>query len=282
MYLYRFHLMMFALFVALTPTILAQPVSAFYPLRVGNSWTYSSLAGMYTETVLDTQTDTQGNTWYLLSSFRHADSVYLRLDSEANLWLKKNNIETLWLKFATDMNDKWQASFPGGDSHTVTLQSKTDSLTVPHGMFTNVYRFHFEWMGADNDLAEYYVQYIGPIRRILYGFGVLTDDLVSFNGTSSISGLPQTSAGAFQLGAAYPNPASDVAFLPVEVREKPLSSQIVLYDMLGRVVYGPFDVSLNPGYNALTLPLAGVPMGLYTVTVSSGTALQSQLISVMP
>jgi hypothetical protein len=264
-----------------TPDFLpAQSAAAYYPLAVGNSWTFAAWSTQYTERIIDTRTDNDGYIWYLFDSFRHADSVLVRMDDQNNLLLKKGQTETLWLKFGANVSDTWSATFPGSETWTVTLESKTDTLTVPYGSFSNVYRFYFHWKGLDNDLEVYFARDVGPVRRVLYGIGVMTDNLTNFNGVTPVDELPAAGNAACTLGSPYPNPATGEVTVPLRVDAHAIEGLYAVYDFLGRAVLEPQKFSLPNGGHNLRFRLGGLPEGIYMLTVISDHHPQSRMISV--
>jgi hypothetical protein len=118
-------------------------------------------------------------------------------------------IEHTWVDFGAEIGEQW-ALAPGEGRWTVELQSKTDTVTVPAGTFTECYRFFFDWGCCDNSWVEWYAPGIGPVKRLHLGFALIEYPLIR----GFIHGIP-VSVGEtphnkksmeFNLYQNYPNP----------------------------------------------------------------------------
>lgn len=87
-------------------------------------------------------------------------------------------------------------------------------------------------------------------------------------------GLPAN----YSLGGAYPNPAREIARLPISV-PAPTRVSVDLFDTLGRQV-GATGHQMVLGIAELTIPLTGLPPGSYFARVQLGTFSQTRSIVV--
>jgi hypothetical protein len=245
-------------------------LALYFPLHVGNWWTFSK---SMTETIFDT-VRISDNLYFQFDQYRHFRNALLRMTSDNKLVLRDNTTEQVWLDFSANIGDNWKVTAPGGGSEwTVHLQSKTDTVTVPAGTFTNCYRFWFQFNGADNDWVEWYAPGVGPVKRILYGFAVIEYPLTSafVNGfylPTKIDETPESSKpDQFYLYPNYPNPFNGTTIISFDL---PHSSFVVLeiYNIMGKKVRtlladqklaGHFEVQWN-GTNELNQTVAS---GIY-------------------
>jgi hypothetical protein len=153
-----------------------QQATNYFPLQPGNRWTFSDVQS---ESIIDTMRIAD-HLYYVFDNFRHYPDVSLRMTDDNKLLLRDNAGEQIWLDFSAAVGDTWIVTEPGGDlKWKVHLQSKTDTVTVHAGTFTNCYRFWFDFGCCDNDWVEWYAPNVGPVKRILYGFAVIEYPLSS-------------------------------------------------------------------------------------------------------
>ncbi len=211
-------------------------LSNYFPLQVGNWWTFSR---SFTEKIIDT-VRINDSLYFQFDQFRHFPNALLRMTWDNKLIVRDNNAEQVWVDFSANIGDSWKVTTPFAD-WTVHLESKSDTVTVPAGTFTDCYRFWFQFHGADNDWVEWYAPGVGPVRRILYGFAVIDYPLTSayVNGfylPTKIDETPESNKlDQFYLFPNYPNPFNAMTVLPFDL---PHSSQVSLeiYNIMGKKV----------------------------------------------
>jgi hypothetical protein len=223
------------------------PLRTYFPMDIGNRWTFGTATPIsatyhdpFSETIIDTTT-LAGRHFYRFDQFRGLDHPLLRLTEDDKLTWRldiMSSIENVWVDFAAEVGERWEVR-TGLESWTVELQSKTDTVYVPAGTFTNCYRFHFFFHGADDDWDEWYAPGIGPVKRILYGIGIIEYPLVSadVHGTqvSAEKNSPNGMPGNYALYQNYPNPFNPSTTISYEL---PLSSHVTLeiYNLMGQKV----------------------------------------------
>ncbi len=218
----------------------SQPPSltAYFPLQLGNWWTFSQ---SNTEKIIGT-IQINDSLYFKFDQFRHSQNILLRMTSDNKILLRDNITEQVWLDFSANIGDNWKITAPGGGSEwTVHLQSKTDTVTVPAGTFTNCYRFWFQFNDADNDWVEWYAPGFGPVKRILYGFAMIDYPLTSafVNGFYLPTKIEEPPASSkpdqFYLYPNYPNPFNAMTVIPFDL---PHSSHVTLeiYNLMGKKV----------------------------------------------
>jgi hypothetical protein len=212
---------------------------------------------------------------YLFDTFHGLDGPELSFTPDNKLFLHKNNVDRLWLMFDPGALRQWRASMPGTDTSSywmATLESTTDSLTVPAGHFENVCRFHFSWIGADNDWIEWYAPFVGPVKRTLLGFGVIDYELVSFTVDSTTTGKEDpvpSSPVTVELGPLYPNPATLAVQAELRIHAPMNAVSMTITDVLGRVLMRQEESIVAPGRYVRSFPVRQLPAGTYTLMLRS-------------
>gem|GEM_PF-3264667 len=211
-------------------------LDSYFPLQVGNWWTFSKFL---TETIVDT-IRVNDSLYFQFDQFRHSKNILLRMTSDNKLLLNDKSTEQVWLDFAANIGDSWKVKTPLAE-WTVHLESKSDTVIVPAGVFTHCYRFWFQFHGADNDWVEWYAPGVGPVKRILSGFAVIEYPLTSafVNGfylpTKIDESQEFSKPDQFYLHPNYPNPFNATTTISFDL---PHSSFVVLeiYNLMGKKV----------------------------------------------
>ncbi len=213
-------------------------LALYFPLAVGNCWRFSG--GMVSQ-VKDTLR-LQGQLYYLFDALPQIGQAAAVCFRDNKLMLASGETTQVWLDFSAPTGHKWTVYVPGSDrGWTVTLESTSDTVTVPAGTFTNCYRFFFDFGCCDNSWAEWYAPGVGPVKRTLYGFAVLTSLLESaqVNGVDLPLPVPPPwrteHPSEFLLLPPQPNPFCQATFVSYVL---PGAEQVtlVIYDLLGRRV----------------------------------------------
>jgi hypothetical protein len=136
----------------------------YYPLHVGNSWTF----GSHTETIMDTQR-IDGLLYFLFH-----DGDLKRLTYDNRLVVREDSTDRVWVDFSANVGDRWRAF----DFFDVVLSSKDAVVEVPAGTFTNCYTFVFN-CGSDCGMTEWYAPGVGLVQYWVYGFIINPYELTS-------------------------------------------------------------------------------------------------------
>jgi len=211
----------------------------YFPMQVNNRWTFSDVIS---EHIQDSVRVTD-SLYFRFDQFRNSPkNILLRMTSDNKLLMRSDTTEQVWLDFSANIGDSWKVTAPGGGSEwTVHLQSKTDTVTVPAGTFTNCFRFWFQFNGADNDWVEWYAPGVGPVKRILYGIALIEYPLTSafVNGyhlPTKIEEPPESrKPGQFYLYPNYPNPFNAITVIPFDLPH-PSFVTLDIYNIMGKKV----------------------------------------------
>jgi hypothetical protein len=211
-------------------------LACYFPLAVGNWWRFTG--GQRSE-VRDTLR-LGGQLFFQVDGLAQVGRAFVRFGEDNKLVLATTGIAMCWLDFAADSDQPWVVSVPGSAARwTVSLESTSDTVTVPAGTFTHCYRFLFRFSGSDNDWVEWYAPGVGPVKRTLYGFAVIHYllEVASVNGVELPAAIPSPAGadapGEFRLLPPQPNPLVGTALLSYQL---PADEQVtlVVYDLLGR------------------------------------------------
>ncbi len=213
-------------------------LASYFPLQVENWWTFSNSV---TETIIDS-VRFGDSLYFKFDQFRHFPNGLLRMTSDNKLLLRDNATEQIWLDFSAEIGEMWQVKAPDGMSEwTVHLQSKSDTVIVPAGTFTDCYRFWFQFAGADNDWMEWFAPGVGPVKRILYGFAVVEYPLTSawVNGVwypTKVADPPEDKVPEkFHLYPNYPNPFNTSTVIRYDLPQANIIT-LEIYNLLGQKV----------------------------------------------
>ncbi len=84
-------------------------------------------------------------------------------------------------------------------------------------------------------------------------------------------------ASSFRVGAAYPNPFSESATIPIDIVQPTLVS-VRIFDLLGRHVETPFERVLTGGKHHIRWTPTGAAGGVYVVQLHIGTGHSTQSV----
>lgn len=129
----------------------------------------------------------------------------------------------------------------------------------------------------DQGVIEYYVQGIAqngkvfnrpqPAPKANYSFGI------NNSVTSTVNLLDVFSK------AAFPNPSSDIVYIPVEVKES-VSGELSLLDIHGKLVQRIYEGRFEAGSSQQAVNVAKLPSGLYTIKLTNQTGVYTQKLVV--
>lgn len=166
----------------------------YFPLRIGNSWTYEEqlFHGKENRTVLieDSvmindnlfyQAADQGYFFIVSGSFARQDSLH-----QLRLFVEDDSTELVIFSFAAEIGDTLFFTPPNASERVaVELINRKDSLTVPAGTFSDILEFQVSDFNSGSVYASEFAANIGLIR---------------WHGTNSISALKS----ALVNGKKYP------------------------------------------------------------------------------
>ncbi|MFH1006084.1 MAG: hypothetical protein V1800_01115 [Candidatus Latescibacterota bacterium] len=169
---------------------------SFYPLHIGNQWTYSNqwtYNGQFqnTESVVDSATF-NGLTYFNIegSHVIQPDFWIRESDNAVYFFDPESNNEHILFDFRAKSGDSWD--MPDGFGCTVgdriELLSDSETISAPIGTFHNCYHFHHKTRCMDGGLRDtWFVKGIGVVKSVQDSwFGYQEYLLVSYSFTKSI------------------------------------------------------------------------------------------------
>jgi len=261
----------------------------YFPMQVGNRWSFLP-NGLLTEAIVDSVW-INGYTYYQFNKYFYFPNTYLRLSSDNKLYHRSEDYEQLWLDFSANIGDFWIViEHYSLLKWTVYLESKTDTVIVPAGTFTNCYRFWFSFGCCDGDWVEWYAPGIGPVQRIEYSYSRFEHPLVNavvngicYPAQTAIREYPDLVEPAqFKLLPNYPNPFNPTTTINY-VLKKDCDLSLKIYDILGKEVITLVNEPQQAGYKTITWDAKdcfGKPVssGIYFCIMTAGNFSKSQKI----
>lgn len=219
----------------------------YFPMQVGNKWSFavseifSPSSDSLTEAITDTLR-TETGLYFVFNKFRHYRNIALQMtDDNKILMHNATEQEQVWLDFSAAVGDSWRVTAPDGSAEwTVFLQSKTDTITVPAGTFTDCYRFGFNSEWLDNNWEEWYARGVGPVQRVIYGAIVYKYELfqAQVNGKeypTLVMRRPESIAKGFLLYPNFPNPFNENTVIRYNL-SRPGFVTLEIYNIRGQKV----------------------------------------------
>jgi hypothetical protein len=263
----------------------------YYPLAVGNTWTYSGFgypccgAYKYREKITGT-INTNGHFYFIMTTTQHTGSSvtsYIRLDSTKGMvYIYEQGGGCPWLQ---NERAKDSLSARKGDSSRYNCESMfyyrcTD--TTPGVVFgTNKQKKVFSWTNYfEAGGTRTFAKDIGLIGTT--SFAVMSTNNANLvgcyiggvlYGDTTLTGINLTSSevpGQFSLSQNYPNPfnpATNIRFdLPTEGTVK-----LTIFDALGKEVQTLVNQQLPPGEYSVDFNGSNLPSGVYYYRIESGS-----------
>lgn len=242
--------------------------SSYFPLRLGNKWTFVSQdpSSLDTERISDTAR-IHGHLYYAFSNWEMKDWLRKSNDSVYVLEDTTQGTESLLYSFDANVGDSWElpAQYSCTYGLRITLTSKTDTVITPAGSFTNCYLFGHQTGCIDGGIyGSWFAKGIGRVRYWMENIGGPVDiRLDDYNFvTSAGSPAPINLEDSYNLLHNYPNPFNPSTVIGYQVPAKSFVTLKVV-DVLGRDVAVLVDGEQQAGSHQATWDAAGFPSGIY-------------------
>jgi len=148
-------------------------VNDYFPLQVGNTWTYELSAPghdldgkILSVTIVDTKS-VDGKKYFLFKSDFPSiespwDSALFRI-SNLRVFRRINDKDYLWYDFEAQKGHSYQIPLgASGEQTGVVLENKDVEVIVPVGTFENCYQFHF-FIAYDHQWVESFAPHVGLV-----------------------------------------------------------------------------------------------------------------------
>jgi hypothetical protein len=245
----------------------------YFPLELGQSWTYQSGDSLWTETITDTAT-LDGHLYFEFDHFRdnwsfrqfrwEDNSVRVRIEFDSGA------IEDTLYDFNASVGDSWYIVLDPDSptSATMSLLSKTDTVYTTLGTFTNCYAFdHF--IGMDYEYIEWFAPEIGLVQRDVITFAGLRRWTLADTTKIWIMARELNLPRKFTLSQNYPNPFNASTTFKINIPRKILL-RFTIYDLLGREIAVLVDGIMRPGVKEIKWDASNMPSGVYFYRLETG------------
>jgi hypothetical protein len=241
-----------ASFCALLPLVCMAATPDYFPLRVGNQWTYraSGYGEAFTLSVSGTRT-LGGTTYYVVDGFP-SGTAWLRLADDGTLyaWDKDEAVESVWVAFGASDGAAFTTSIDPCN-RIGSIRSQAAKVSVPAGQFDNALQVDYAPAScADAGIvSEVYLPYVGLLQRTTTSFaGAVVYDLIYArlnDGLTTITAGEQSFTGALD-ASVYAAGKTAAARLTIRNTQAPPLSltfpngqryDVVVRDADGNVVY---------------------------------------------
>jgi len=291
------------LFCALSTRLTAQGLDTtdYFPLRVGNTYTYyqslpcppdtvTSRYGPWGGNLVRDTTLINGRKYFItvVAGFT-VGSDTVRVDSVGNMIVRRSGIEQVFYKFNAAVGDTWEYRVEiGGREYTykVILQSRSDTVRVHTGTFANCLRFFFDVPGMiDEEFTNWLAPNVGLVFRCVQEPLELYEATVNgihYPGITSVS-EERNPIAAFALYQNYPNPFNPSTVISYRLPTGGYAT-LKLYNMLGQEVATLVDGFEDAGFKSVTFDASRLPRqnagrlasGVYFYRLQSGTFIQNK------
>lgn len=181
-------------------------------------------------------------------------------------------------------SETWTSSVSGGDGSydTYTWEKKIGENGVwQHACLgSSSCTTSFEDSDSENDVAYLRLQvkdqgdrYYG---KTTYSVDVLEGSYYSILKQEPEESLPKT----FSLRGSVPNPVDEQATIRFALPEVE-NVELVVYDLMGRVVQRLIDRNMEPGYKTETLRTSALPSGAYVYRLRAGDFVETKTFTVL-
>jgi hypothetical protein len=242
----------------------------FFPLQVGNSWTYSGSSDtVYKRVYLVTDTAHIGNRKYFVYGHIQLSKDTVRKDINGNIWKLLQGVDNLWFDFTKDSGDVY--TFPDFSPYLFNVKvSKYLIVKTHNGTYTNCVRFDFDIpQMIDDEISYTFAPGIGIIKKI----GAWSDDLLY---SAIINGIPlevaedhNTVPSSFALTQNYPNPFNPTTTIDYELQTSGFVT-LSVFDMLGREIKTLVNKQQGAGKYSIDLDGRDLMSGIYFYSLKSG------------
>ncbi len=253
---------------------------SYFPLGMGNRWTYQSQFLISVNTFTDAVIGEEpfgGESYFIFSSFRLQESVPFRTE-DRKVYTCATGGKSLMYDFSADDGASWSAPDPPeGFIGRMTLVGKTDSIATPAGVFADCIHFRHSFSG-DVQHDEWFAPGVGLVRRISRLMsGLIESVLIEYNVTTAVRSDRADDPSGFALHGNYPNPFNSSTMVSFSAPSRyggDVSLQV--YDSRGRRIAGLMDGPCSGGIHRVGWNPHDQPSGIYFIRMTAGGFAQTR------
>ena len=259
--------------------------SRFFPLDVGNAWTYFKVLDppyappdtIWRGTFTVSETMAINDTLYYLAAYPFALADTLRADEQGRIWARVRARDVLLFDFSLAEGGSYTFAPSHAPEHTFEVTIKRNlTVDVGAGRFEDCVELRFD---VPNTVDEQHTFAFALGVGIVYAYGTLGDYAALYS--AEVNGqmittierealLPLAPSAAF----AYPNPFSTSVTIVLPLSQR-FWTRVSVYDVLGRKVATLLDGHCGSGPCALTWNASGLPRGAYYARIEQGGQVQT-------
>ena len=258
----------------------SQSGSSYFPLHIGNEWTFTFQNSLHTEEIVDT-IRINGFLYYELSIWSPEPQYWFRESNDSVYLLDRiDSTEILLYNFNADSGESWELT-PDYDcsfGSEITLLSKNDTVVTPAGTFTNCYHLLHQQNCSDAGIFEsWFGKGIGRIRYVENNIAGMKDyKLVEYKIFPPVDvGTESSFDISYNLSQNYPNPFNPSTRIQYAVSSMQFVT-IKVYDVLGREVATLVNEEKQRGFYEVEFNASNLSSGIYFYTLTAGSFNQTK------
>ncbi len=259
--------------------------SSYFPLQVGNTWTWNSLIRKDSiEKIIDT-VRIGGNKYFRFNHYRNLDSILVRRNEKNQILLRKDSSDLVWLDFSAEAGTSWNFPSFNEPSWQITLLSKDDTVKFNGKVLTHCYEFMYGG-NIDAGWTEWFAPGLGCVKReqiTLHGADWIflqNANIDSVQIVTAVSSSHSEVISQFFLNQNYPNP-----FNPTTVISYRLvgSSFVILkvYDVLGKEIATLVNEQKETGTYKVKFDATKISSGIYFYKLNAGNFTEVKKMQVL-
>ena len=266
----------------------------YFPLAAGNTYEYyeskncppsPSIPGtLFCSSVLRDPFQINGKKYFQFPCIYYGNDT-VSIPTAGKVYYLYGGRDQLFYNLNGAVGDTWQTTLPlvGSQPNTfvVTLESRTDTIRVSCGVFTNCLRIHFRAIGASVQFIHWLAPNVGLVFACVDFAHELHEAVVNgirYSGATEVLRSPEIVD--FVLNQNYPNPFNPETTIEYEIAKTSIVRLSIL-DLVGREVIKLMDTIQSAGRHTLRWDgrdknLQVVASGVYFCRLVVGNAEKSK------
>ncbi len=246
-------------FVLLVFNFVFSQQSNYFPLNLYDQRSYDNLA---VETVIDTSI-MNGKSYFLFDLYRTYNNVYFRQES-SKVYFYTDSIDHLFYDFSANIGDSWVCPEPySGMFGPMELQSTTDTVITPSGIYEGCYRF-YHFIGYDYAYQEWFAPGVGLVERYNIWFYPWTMKLVEYSNITTINNNFSKIPLSHNIEPPFPNPFNSSINLSFNLYKNSIV-EISIYNITGQKIKNIINNKMTSGSYNLHWNADNLSSGIYII-----------------
>ena len=258
----------------------------FFPLQVGNTWTYSltGLLSISVQTRIIDSTLINQQVYFVYDGVMYPiERDTLRADSAGSIviytawhWIRPDPGAQEFMLFNFTLQNYMSYPYVPYPTSSITLVS-IGNVTVPAGMFPNCVQLSFKGAMVDDDVAFTFARGVGIVKMFgpFYGNYELKSAFVSGKTISSSAEIGPVLPASIELLQAFPNPFNPSTTIRYGLPHKS-AVQLTVFNTLGQQVALLQNGEQEAGYHEVKFDASGLSSGVYFYRMQAGDFVQTR------